>query len=214
MKYLDININCLLLGQLWEGLAGAWGCWCLSPTLTWISCAWGEFLWVSGRVKWQMEKKCLCSAEPRWNEDKLEEKAFQTKGFQGFMTAGWDSDFMGLNTCTFIPMPEQKLSFSVLSVPCIYLSQIVFVVSDCCHFPESNMSSGKIMPLASCYSGADMFWHNVGAAASEGGHTNKYLILVWGLTWNGSWRMWCIAWEKKKGQVLLNDFNSPSLRRI
>lgn len=60
LKYLDISINCLLLGQLWEDLAGAQGCWCLSPTLAWAGLAvigaWGEFLWVSGRVKWQMEK--------------------------------------------------------------------------------------------------------------------------------------------------------------
>lgn len=69
VKHLDISVNCFLLGQLWEGLAGAWGCWCLSPTLAWAGLgvlgAWEEFLWVSGRVKWQMEKKCLCSAEPR-----------------------------------------------------------------------------------------------------------------------------------------------------
>lgn len=78
------------LGRLCWGM----GLLVLEPNtcLGWIRCAWclrgiSEGLW-KGEVA--NGKKCLCSAEPRWNEVELGEKGFWTEPFQGFMIVGWD----------------------------------------------------------------------------------------------------------------------------
>lgn len=81
---------------------------------------------------------------------------------------------MGLNTCYFTHMSGQKLSFSSL-IACIYLSQIVFVVSNFHHFPESKVSVFKENHACGFFcSGADiLFRHSLGAAACEWGGTHK-----------------------------------------